>query len=255
MADGYWNQQPPLHHPEGLAKRPRTDYGFPFAGIPSGHDMPNYLSHSDDRTGSQAIKDTQSIGSAYDRYLQSKQLSSFGSGEASGNFGGGGIAGRASAGMPGLHPIREPPFMGGPRSHSLDMVPNGRGSMGFGSQIQADPIGRPGREVISLPPDATNTLYVEGLPPDSTKREVAHIFRPFLGYEEVRLVTKESKRRGGDPLILCFVDFVNPACAATALSALQGYKMDEHEPDSHILRLQFSKHPGPRSGSGPRGKR
>jgi len=26
----------------------------------------------------------------------------------------------------------------------------------------------------------------------------------------------------GDPLILCFVDFVNPACAATALSALQG---------------------------------
>lgn len=30
-------------------------------------------------------------------------------------------------------------------------------------------------------------------------------------------------QRGGDPLILCFVDFVDPACAATALSALQGY--------------------------------
>lgn len=29
-------------------------------------------------------------------------------------------------------------------------------------------------------------------------------------------------QRGGDPLILCFVDFENPACAATALSALQG---------------------------------
>ena len=29
-------------------------------------------------------------------------------------------------------------------------------------------------------------------------------------------------QRGGDPLILCFVDFTNPACAATALSALQG---------------------------------
>ncbi|KAF5187073.1 hypothetical protein FRX31_023341, partial [Thalictrum thalictroides] len=28
-------------------------------------------------------------------------------------------------------------------------------------------------------------------------------------------------KRGGDPLILCFVDFLNPACAATALSALQ----------------------------------
>lgn len=29
-------------------------------------------------------------------------------------------------------------------------------------------------------------------------------------------------QRGGDPLILCFVDFANPACAATAMSALQG---------------------------------
>ena len=29
-------------------------------------------------------------------------------------------------------------------------------------------------------------------------------------------------QRGGDPLILCFVDFVDAACAATALSALQG---------------------------------
>lgn len=26
----------------------------------------------------------------------------------------------------------------------------------------------------------------------------------------------------GDPIILCFVDFVSPACAATAMSALQG---------------------------------
>jgi hypothetical protein len=29
-------------------------------------------------------------------------------------------------------------------------------------------------------------------------------------------------QRGGDPIILCFVDFVNPECAATAMSALQG---------------------------------
>lgn len=71
----------------------------------------------------------------------------------------------------------------------------------------------------------------------------------------MRLVSKESKHRGGDPLILCFVDFINPACAATALSALQGYKMDEHDPDSPYLRLQFSRYPGPRSGTGPRGKR
>ena len=83
------------------------------------------------------------------------------------------------------------------------------------------------------------------------------IFRPFVGYKEVRLVSKESRHRGGDPLILCFVDFTDPACAATALSALQGYKIDEHDRDSAYLRPQSSKNPGPRSGSGPRprGKR
>lgn len=40
------------------------------------------------------------------------------------------------------------------------------------------------------------------------------------------------------------------------LMNLPGYKMDEHDPDSAYLRLQFSKFPGPRSGgSGSRGKR
>ncbi|KAL4330710.1 hypothetical protein AHAS_Ahas13G0427300 [Arachis hypogaea] len=33
------------------------------------------------------------------------------------------------------------------------------------------------------------------------------------------LIVKEGKwLRGGDPLILCFVDFTNPSCAATAIS-------------------------------------
>lgn len=77
------------------------------------------------------------------------------------------------------------------------------------------------------------------------------IFRPFVGYKEVRLVSKESRRvmlfllfplslflerkfstlmshwlkslrQGGDPLVLCFVDFLSPAHAATAMDALQG---------------------------------
>ncbi|XAR62463.1 hypothetical protein NMG60_11017220 [Bertholletia excelsa] len=133
-------------------------------------------------------------------------------------------------------------------------VESGRG-MGFDSQLPVDAMPRPTRETLSLPPGASSTLYVEGLPPDSTRREVSHIFRPFVGYKEVRLVSKESKHRDGDPLILCFVDFINPTCAATALNALQGYKMDEHDPGSPYLRLQFSKHPGPRSGSGFRGRR
>ena len=33
-----------------------------------------------------------------------------------------------------------------------------------------------------LPPDASQTLYLERLPQDLSKRELAHIFRPFEGY-------------------------------------------------------------------------
>ncbi|KAF2321509.1 hypothetical protein GH714_000184 [Hevea brasiliensis] len=135
-----------------------------------------------------------------------------------------------------------------------DLAPNGQDIV-FRSQPSVDTTARPVRETIPLPPDASSTLYVEGLPSDSTRREVAHIFRPFVGYKEVRLVSKESKHRGGDPIILCFVDFENPACAATAMSALQGYKMDEHGHESNYLGLQFSRYPGPRSGHGSRGKR
>ncbi|KAG5571923.1 hypothetical protein H5410_061689 [Solanum commersonii] len=68
------------------------------------------------------------------------------------------------------------------------------------------------REILPLPPDACNTLYIEGLPSDSSRREVA----------QVRLVRKEAKHYGGDTLILAFVDFVDLACAVIALSALQG---------------------------------
>uniref|UniRef100_A0A0E0ENN5 RRM domain-containing protein n=2 Tax=Oryza TaxID=4527 RepID=A0A0E0ENN5_9ORYZ len=81
------------------------------------------------------------------------------------------------------------------------------------------------------------------------------IFRPFVGFREVRLVNKESRHPGGDPHVLCFVDFDNPAQATLALEALQGYKFDEHDRDSAHLRLQFSRFPGPRSAGGPRGRR
>ncbi|KAG2257262.1 hypothetical protein Bca4012_094437 [Brassica carinata] len=55
-------------------------------------------------------------------------------------------------------------------------------------------------------------------------------------------------QRNGDPIVLCFVDFETPACAATARNALQGYRMDEEERDSKILQIQFSRNPGPRPG-------
>ncbi|XP_054786072.1 RNA-binding protein 2-like [Prosopis cineraria] len=260
MTDGYWNRQqamqqamqPAMLPSSAVLKRPRTEYEMPTSGLASGNEMQAYVARDDDRTGSQGIKDTKTILSAYDHYLQSAQLPSYNSGEAS-TIGSVGMVRPAVSGMPG-HSLADPAVMRRPGSGGHDLAPNGR-NVNFGGQLPVDTVPRPGPETVPLPPDASSTLYVEGLPPDSTRREVAHIFRPFVGYREVRLVTKESKTRSGEPLILCFVDFANPACAATALSALQGYKVDELNTESSHLRLQFSRFPGPRTGPGSRGKR
>lgn len=230
MADGFWNQQqrhqqhPP---PGGPPKRRRSDFEAPSS---AGHEMHggggSYFPRDEDI-------DTRTIGSAYDRYLQSVQTSSMPLGDSG----------------PPRNGVVMDEFMmrrgGGGGVHGL----NGR-DMGFDP---IDSVDRRNREPLPLPPDASNTLYVEGLPSNCSRREVAHIFRPFVGYREVRLVTKDSKHRNGDPVVLCFVDFTNPACAATALSTLQGYRMDENDPDSKFLRLQFSRKPSSRPGQ--RGRR
>uniref|UniRef100_A0A7N1A139 RRM domain-containing protein n=2 Tax=Kalanchoe fedtschenkoi TaxID=63787 RepID=A0A7N1A139_KALFE len=247
MADGFWNRQPQIPAP-GFAKRPRTEYEMPPSGMPSAHETHSYLTRGDDRGGSRFVKDTKAIGSAYDRYLQN-QLSSFSAGEVA--YNGPANAKPAVGGMSG-HLVADHSLLG--RYGVISDPPsNGQGN-DFGIQHPVDAASKPARGTLPLPPDASNTIYVEGLPSDCTKREVAHIFRPFVGYKEVRLVTKDAKHRGGDPLILCFVDFADAACAATAMSALQGYKMDENDPDSRCIRLQFSRHPGPRSGPGSRGR-
>lgn len=51
----------------------------------------------------------------------------------------------------------------------------------------------------------SKTVYVEGLPADATEREVAHLFRPFPGYKQLRLIPRESK--DGQKVFLCFADF------------------------------------------------
>lgn len=232
MADAYWRygdgRQQPAALPPQVVKRPRTDYE-----MPSGPDMPNYYPRDEERAGIRVIRDTDSINASYDRYLRSGQMSSFGN-ESGRSLGSGLISGHLT--------VDDPRIV----------------AMGASDPIVASK-GRPaavgGRPEIPLPPDASSTLFVEGLPANCTRREVAHIFRPFVGYKEVRLVTKESRHSGGDPLVLCFVDFLSPAHAATAMDALQGYKFDEHDRDSAHLRLQFARYPGARSGGGHRGKR
>ena len=72
---------------------------------------------------------------------------------------------------------------------------------------------------MPIPKNATNTVYVEGIPLDASEREVARnlffslyfqyvdIFRPFPGYKSVRLIPRE--KRPGEKVIFCFADFEN----------------------------------------------
>lgn len=67
MADGYWNQQRQQHHPPGgPMKRPRSDFEAPSSTMTIGHGG-GYYPRDEDLD----VPDTRTIGSAYDRYLQS----------------------------------------------------------------------------------------------------------------------------------------------------------------------------------------
>ena len=74
--------------------------------------------------------------------------------------------------------------------------------------------------------EATSLLYVDGLPPDILKREVAHIFRPFHGFQ-VR-----SEREGrGTPGLSCMLagypllSFPYIACLARLIPPLQSLQL------------------------------
>jgi len=90
-----------------------------------------------------------------------------------------------------------------------------------------------------LPADASSTVFVEGLPSDATEREVAHIFRPFPGYQSLRILTKESKQNPTRLYNLCFVEFDNKYQATFAMNHLQGYRFDKD--DSKGLTMSYAK--------------
>ena len=98
-----------------------------------------------------------------------------------GRSAGGGLLGR---------PLTDTVALGRSGAFGPDLVPNGRGmdfdgrltvdtpngrGIGSDSQLPVDAMPRPARATVPLPPDASNTLYVEGLPRDCRKREVARI--------------------------------------------------------------------------------
>ncbi|KAM0020420.1 putative transcription factor interactor and regulator CCHC(Zn) family [Helianthus debilis subsp. tardiflorus] len=89
----------------------------------------------------------------------------------------------------------------------------------------------------------SNVLFVDGLPSDCSRREVSHLFRPFSGFQEIRLVHKEPRHNTDKPMVLCFVEFSDSNRALTALEALQGYKFDNKKPNSPDLRIHFAHFP------------
>lgn len=153
----------------------------PDFDVLGGHDLTGYYGRDDGRGAPRGMREGDSLAASYERYLR--------------------------GGQHGSLPIDDPRNMG---LGGADLPVAKRQSLGAG-----------GAPETHLPPDASETLFVEGLPANCSRREVAHIFRPFVGYKEVRLVTKDSRRSKGDALVLCFVDFLSPAHAATAMDALQ----------------------------------
>lgn len=77
-------------------------------------------------------------------------------------------------------------------------------------------------------------MYVEGLPHDTTEREISHIFRPFPGFKQLRLVPRETK--DGLKVHFCFADFETVEQTTMVVNTLQGYRF--HKDD--IIGLQFS---------------
>nr|XP_043624867.1 nuclear speckle RNA-binding protein B-like isoform X2 [Erigeron canadensis] len=89
----------------------------------------------------------------------------------------------------------------------------------------------------------SNVLFVDALPSDCTRREVSHLFRPFPGFKEIKLVHKEPRNGADKAIVLCFVEFLDSNHASTALEALQDYKFDHKKPDSPALRIHFAHFP------------
>jgi hypothetical protein len=75
---------------------------------------------------------------------------------------------------------------------------------------------------------------VEGLPPDATEREVCHLFRPYPGFRQLRLIPRESK--DNQRVQLCFADFDSTEQSTNVIQTMQGYRFDKDD----LIGLQFS---------------
>ncbi|KAE8323044.1 hypothetical protein BDV39DRAFT_144621 [Aspergillus sergii] len=77
---------------------------------------------------------------------------------------------------------------------------------------------------------ATATLFVKNLNFDTTNARFVEVFQPLDGFVSARIKTKPDPKRPGQTLSMGFgfVDFRTKDQAQAALSAMNGYKLDQH---------------------------
>jgi RNA recognition motif-containing protein len=78
-------------------------------------------------------------------------------------------------------------------------------------------------ESFVIPSDAVEVILVEGLPLDCTEREVAHIFRPFPGFKNVKLSKNNSEgvSKSSNSSIFCYVEFENAQQTTVVINTIQ----------------------------------
>ena len=77
----------------------------------------------------------------------------------------------------------------------------------------------------------TSTLFIKNLSFNTTSDRLAETFRPLEGLVSARVKTKPDPKRPGQTLSMGFgfVEFRSKAQAQTALAAMNGYNLDQHE--------------------------
>ncbi len=95
------------------------------------------------------------------------------------------------------------------------------------------------RDLIFYGKNATNIVFIEGLPNDCSEREVAHIFRPFPGFISSRLIERE---KNGEKSLICFCDFEEIYQATECIFTLQGYRFDKNDLVGLHLSYGVNKH-------------
>jgi len=83
-------------------------------------------------------------------------------------------------------------------------------------------------DLFKVPENASNVVLVENLPVDATTREVAHIFRPYLGYKRIRMEVKQVVEGASSVAgilvphraLVCYAEFETQEQATTVINTI-----------------------------------